>query len=54
VVAAGVIDGNMVTDSWSLPASTNRCIVGNCPVWMAGETTRDVAASMTISRTFML
>ena len=52
VVAAGVIDGKIVTDaSCMVPASSSRCNVGSRPVRIAGQTTRGVAASMTMSRT---
>src|SRR5687767_14629950 len=52
VVAAGVIDGKIVTDSsCSVPASSSRCNVGNRPVRIAGQTTRGVAASMMRRRT---
>ena len=51
-VAAGVMDGNIVTDAVCIaPASDNRRMTGRRPVWTAGQTTRGVAASMTTSRT---
>ena len=51
-VAAGVMDGNIVTDAACIaPASDSRRMTGRRPVWMAGQTTRGVAASMTTSRT---
>ena len=52
-VAAGVIDGKMLTDDWCItPASASFCITGSRPVWMAGQTTCGVAASITTRRTF--
>src|SRR5688572_14651540 len=52
VVAAGVIDGKIVTDcSCIVPASARRCSVGKRPVRIAGQTTRGVAASITTRRT---
>jgi hypothetical protein len=53
VVAAGVIDGKIVIDDWCIsPASARRFRLGRRPVWIAGPTTRGVAASMTTSSTF--
>ena len=55
VVAAGVIDGKIDTDASCIaPASASRCSTGRRPVWIAGQTTCGVAASMTTSRTFRL
>ena len=52
-VAAGVIDGNMVTERVCMtPSSARRRITGSRPVVMAGQTTCGVAASMTTSRAF--
>ena len=52
-VAAGVIEGKIVTDSRCIvPARASRRMTGSRPVSIAGQTTRGVAASITISRTF--
>src|SRR5688572_1815407 len=52
-VAAGVIDGKIVTERSCIePASASRFRFGSLPVWMAGQTTRGDAASMTTSSTF--
>src|SRR5687767_12566679 len=52
-VAAGVMDGKIVTERSCIePASASRFRFGNLPVWMAGQTTRGDAASMTTSSTF--
>src|SRR5215203_5412739 len=52
-VAAGVIDGKIVTELWCMaPASASRDRFRRRPVAMAGQTTRGEAASITISRTF--
>jgi hypothetical protein len=53
VVAAGVIDGKMLTErSCIVPASTSCWKAGSRPVRMAGQTTWGVAASMTTRRIF--
>src|SRR5829696_3718163 len=52
-VAAGVMEGKMVTDdSCSAPICVSRCKTGRRPVWMAGQTTCGVAASITTRSTF--
>src|SRR5688572_21558211 len=52
-VAAGVIEGKIVTDSWCIsPASASFFRFGSWPVCTAGQTTRGDAASMTTSSTF--
>ena len=52
-VAAGVIDGNIVTERVCMaPAPASARMTGSRPVWTAGQTTCGVAASMTTSRTF--
>src|SRR5687768_12928990 len=53
VVAAGVIDGKIVTERSCIePASASRFRLGSLPVWMAGQTIRGEAASITTSSTF--